>query len=169
MLRKPDNNSGKQTTPSLFLSVIFLTGKHDNWSSFWKSNTQTKNSGNRSVLQRPIFSWSYCNYCHCTVLLRELLSCTSWFIPQLLFTALTLPLVLPGGSETAWRGSWHIPPQSLSWNTEMWSSSCLAEGRTVPALVKWTRRLWIRYFSDKKLDSGELQIIKSKWFLSLNS
>lgn len=33
---------------------------------------------------------------------------------QRMFTALTLPLVLPGGSETVWRGSWHIPPQSLS-------------------------------------------------------
>lgn len=48
-----------------------------------------------------------------------------------MFTALTLPLVLPGGWETAWRGSWHIPPQSLSWNTNgtMWKSTNSREDR----------------------------------------
>ena len=46
--------------------------------------------------------------------------------------ALTLPPAAPEGSETAWRGSWRILLQSLSWNTKnkQWDR-CLAQGRMI--------------------------------------
>lgn len=40
-----------------------------------------------------------------------------WLTRQL--AALTPPPALPGGSETAWTGSWRTPPQSLSWNADV--------------------------------------------------
>lgn len=82
--------------------VFLLTDKHEKTSE--------------SILKTPIFRPG-------SVITKPMYCCAELrLLWQLLFTALTLPPVLPGGSETAWRGSWHILLQSLSWNTKttMW-------------------------------------------------
>lgn len=63
---------------------------------------------------------------------------------RLLFTALTLPPVMPEDFETAWRGFWHILLQSLSCKhtkkeQRRENVCCLAQGRTETALLKWKK------------------------------
>lgn len=71
-------------------------------------------------------------------------------------TALTLPLALPGGSATAWKGSWRIPPQSLSWNTQRSAPTMSSKSKWFNERVRWFQRC-------TAARGHALQRLESKW------